>query len=134
MSGDIQQSKRILKSSSSSSKTPNEGGMFNHRTGTLVVSLVLLLAVLGCQPAATAVPAAPTAASASEPPPAEAARSLVIVIPEDPPSFNAVVADSGYDALVMHLTMLGMAEIDPAGRSTRCCTCSDRREWRRGHR
>src|SRR5512139_3939449 len=98
-------------------KTPNErkGGMFNHRAGTLVVSVLLLVAVLGCQPAATAVPAAPTAAAASEPPPAEKASSLVVVIPEDPPSFNAVVADSGYDALVMHLTMLGLAEIDPAG-------------------
>jgi len=89
--------------------------MLNHRAGTLVVSILLLVGVLGCQPAGTAVPAGPTAAAGSEPPPAEAASSLVIVIPEDPPSFNAIVADSGYDALVMHLTMLGMAEIDPAG-------------------
>ena len=88
--------------------------MFNHKAGALVIVL-LLVGVLGCQPAATAVPPAPTAAAGIEPPPVEAPSSLVVVIPEDPPSFNAVVADSGYDALVMHLTMLGMAEIDPAG-------------------
>ena len=42
-------------------------------------------------------------------------KVITIVIPEDPPSFNAAISDSGYDALVMHLTLLGMAGIDPDG-------------------
>jgi peptide/nickel transport system substrate-binding protein len=50
----------------------------------------------------------PTAAPATE-------TSIVFAIPEDPPSFNASVADTGYDALVSELVMLGLAEIDPEG-------------------
>ena len=42
-------------------------------------------------------------------------KLIVIVIPEDPPSFNAIVGDTGYDAMVMHMTMLGLTAIDPAG-------------------
>ena len=38
-----------------------------------------------------------------------------MVIPEDPPSFNAVISDTGYDALVMHMALLGMTAIDPNG-------------------
>jgi peptide/nickel transport system substrate-binding protein len=41
--------------------------------------------------------------------------TVVIVIPEDPPSFNAIVGDTGYDAMVMHMTMLGLSAIDPSG-------------------
>lgn len=41
---------------------------------------------------------------------------ITIVIPEDPPSFNAVVADSGYDALVMHMALLGLTGVDPEGK------------------
>jgi peptide/nickel transport system substrate-binding protein len=40
---------------------------------------------------------------------------IVIVIAEDPPSFNATLTDTGYDALVMELVMLGLADIDPEG-------------------
>ena len=43
-------------------------------------------------------------------------KIVTIVIPEDPPSFNAVISDSGYDALVMHLALLGMTDIDPQGK------------------
>jgi len=42
-------------------------------------------------------------------------KSITIVIPEDPPSFNPMVADTGYDALVMELVLLGMTDIDPNG-------------------
>ncbi len=42
--------------------------------------------------------------------------TITIVVPEDPPSFNAIVADTGYDALVMELVMLGLADIDPNGK------------------
>lgn len=57
--------------------------------------------------------AQPSPTSAVEEP---ATRSVVIVIPEDPPSFNAIVADTGYDAMVMELTMLGLTDIDPEGK------------------
>jgi peptide/nickel transport system substrate-binding protein len=40
---------------------------------------------------------------------------IVIVIAEDPPSFNATMTDTGFDALVMELVMLGLADIDPDG-------------------
>lgn len=59
----------------------------------------------------------PSAAPPSPTPPPEeqAPKSVVLVIPEDPPSFNAIVADTGYDAMVMELTMLGLTDIDPEG-------------------
>jgi peptide/nickel transport system substrate-binding protein len=41
--------------------------------------------------------------------------SITVVIPEEPPNFNAVISDTGYDALVMHMTLLGMTGIDPQG-------------------
>jgi peptide/nickel transport system substrate-binding protein len=44
------------------------------------------------------------------------ASQIVIVIAEDPPSFNATLTDTGYDALVMELVMLGLADIDPNGK------------------
>jgi peptide/nickel transport system substrate-binding protein len=40
---------------------------------------------------------------------------ITIVIAEDPPSFNATLTDTGYDALVMELVLLGLADIDPNG-------------------
>jgi peptide/nickel transport system substrate-binding protein len=42
-------------------------------------------------------------------------KSITIVIAEDPPSFNPIVADTGFDALVMELVMLGMTDVDPEG-------------------
>ena len=42
-------------------------------------------------------------------------KNITIVIPEDPPSFNPMVADTGYDALVMELVLLGLTDIDPNG-------------------
>jgi peptide/nickel transport system substrate-binding protein len=40
---------------------------------------------------------------------------ITILIGEDPLSFNAAVGDTGYDALVMHMVMMGLTDIDPAG-------------------
>ncbi|MEI6290279.1 MAG: peptide ABC transporter substrate-binding protein [Chloroflexota bacterium] len=56
----------------------------------------------------------PVQTPAAETAPAESV--ITIVIPEDPPSFNAVVADSGYDALVMHMALLGLTGVDPDGK------------------
>jgi len=58
----------------------------------------------------TAVPQAEESESA-----AAGESQIVIVIPEDPPSFNASLSDTGYDALVMELVMLGLADLDPEG-------------------
>jgi peptide/nickel transport system substrate-binding protein len=46
---------------------------------------------------------------------AQEESSIVIAIPEDPPSFNAAATDTGYDSLVMEMVLLGMADIDPDG-------------------
>lgn len=39
--------------------------------------------------------------------------SVVILIPEDPPSFNGAITDTGIDTLVMELVLLGLTDIDP---------------------
>ena len=88
---------------------------------SLALSVVLLVGVSGCQPAPTQPAATSSAATqvleANTPvPTAPARKDLVIVIPEDPPSFNAVISDSGYDGLVMHLSLLGMTAVDPSGK------------------
>jgi hypothetical protein len=59
------------------------------------------------EPAATQA-GAPTAEQPTAEAPTQEAQpvgksSITIVIPEDPPSFNAIVGDTGYDALVMNL-------------------------------
>jgi peptide/nickel transport system substrate-binding protein len=102
-------------------------------TAFLPGAFVLLLAffLVGC------APVQPTSAVSSQTPnplatqtiiqPTEAPVStsslpvtgnstVTIVIPEDPPSFNAVISDSGYDALVSHLALLGLTAIDPDGK------------------
>ncbi|MBL8062109.1 MAG: peptide ABC transporter substrate-binding protein [Anaerolineales bacterium] len=69
-----------------------------------LLTVVLLVAIVlsGCQQNAPSTPAADS-------------KSIVIVIPEDPPSFNPIIADTGYDALVMELVMLGLSDIDANG-------------------
>jgi len=76
----------------------------------LGIILVLSVAVLaGCGTAQT-----PAATEAPQPT-VEQPSVITIAIPEDPPSFNAAISDSGYDALVMNLVLLGMTAIDPEG-------------------
>jgi peptide/nickel transport system substrate-binding protein len=65
----------------------------------LVLASLLTSSMIGCQPAESTT----------------IEESIVIVIPEDPPSFNPAIADSGYDYLVMELVMLGLADVDPQG-------------------
>jgi peptide/nickel transport system substrate-binding protein len=71
---------------------------------TSLVFVVLLIAtsLFGCQQ---------NAPSAAAPEP----KNITIVIPEDPPSFNPIITDTGYDALVMELVMLGLSDITPEG-------------------
>jgi len=90
---------------------------------TFMVIPSLVLAACGGSTQATVQP---TTAAASTTSPVETAapiestptltnNSITIVVPEDPPSFNAVIAYTGYDAMVMKLALLGMTGIDPQG-------------------
>jgi len=77
--------------------------MLRSKNVSLVLLVVLITAsLLGCQSNATSVPASDE-------------KNITIVIAEDPPSFNPIIADTGYDALVMELVMLGLSDIDPDG-------------------
>lgn len=75
----------------------------------LTFTVILALAITSCgqasQPSGTEEPASVTGTE----------KSITIVIAEDPPSFNPMVADTGYDALVMELVLLGMTDVDPSG-------------------
>lgn len=81
---------------------------------TLVVIASFIVTSCGASsvPTQNAAPSEPTGISEPE---IDINKSITIVIPEDPPAFNPMVADTGYDALVMELVMLGMTEIDPNG-------------------
>jgi len=78
---------------------------------TFMVILSLTISACGTSQQATKI----SNTSSTAEPAAAAQKSITIVIPEDPPSFNPIVADTGYDALVMELVMLGMTDIDPNG-------------------
>ena len=91
---------------------------------TLLAILVLIgIISSGCtqatvaptgQPAETAPPeVVPTEPTAPTTVPEKS--QIVIVIAEDPPSFNATVNAAGFDALVMELVMLGLADLDTDG-------------------
>ncbi|CAG0978980.1 Oligopeptide-binding protein AppA [Anaerolineales bacterium] len=69
-------------------------------TSLVFVILLLATSLFGCQQNA------PTSSEQ---------KSITIIIPEDPPSFNPVITDTGYDALVMELVMLGLSDITPEG-------------------
>jgi len=66
------------------------------------ISVLIATSLLGCQQNSPTTPASDS-------------KSITIVIPEDPPSFNPIITDTGYDALVMELVMLGLSDIDPDG-------------------
>jgi peptide/nickel transport system substrate-binding protein len=75
--------------------------MYKSKVATLVfVTVLLVTSLFGCQQV--------TQPSASN-------QNITIVIPEDPPSFNPIIADTGYDALVMELVLLGLSDVDPDG-------------------
>ncbi|MBN2148767.1 MAG: peptide ABC transporter substrate-binding protein [Anaerolineales bacterium] len=88
--------------------------MYNKRWfNVLCVSMLVLLSVaLASCARLTSTPAGGETPVVTE----EAQKSsVVIVIPEDPPNFNAAVYDTGYDALVMELVLLGLTDLNPNG-------------------
>ncbi len=77
--------------------------MYRSKLLSLVFVIVLMVtSLLGCQKKAPS-------------PAAQDQKNITIVIPEDPPSFNPIITDTGYDALVMELVLLGLSDIDPQG-------------------
>lgn len=70
----------------------------------LTVMVIASLLLVACQ-----------AVNTEEPVTSDPGKNITIVIAEDPPSFNPMVADTGYDALVMELVMLGLTDVDPQG-------------------
>jgi peptide/nickel transport system substrate-binding protein len=112
-------------------------GIKSPKALTMVILLALLVTgLVGCAPSGKEeAPVEPTPVEEAEvveeeepaePTPVEEAEaeveveeeeetSIVIVIPEDPPGFNGAVTDTGYEHLVMEMTLLGVADIDPYG-------------------
>ena len=81
--------------------------------------VILMAGLVDCGKPQTVTPAitgtGPTAIVPANTPAAAVPSSITVIIPEEPPNFNAVISDTGYDALVMHMTLLGMTGIDPDG-------------------
>jgi peptide/nickel transport system substrate-binding protein len=87
-----------------------------------VLAILVLLGLLasGCAkqtsvPSAQAPVTAPSQAQAIAPTTAPEKSQITIVIAEDPPSFNPAVAQAGFDALVMEMALLPLADIDENG-------------------
>lgn len=70
-----------------------------------IVIGILIFSLLGCQ---TGKPNPASGGAADQ-------STIVIVVAEEPPSFNPVITDAGYDSLVMELVMLGLTDIDAQG-------------------
>jgi PBP1b-binding outer membrane lipoprotein LpoB len=105
--------------------------MYKKSKWLTLLSILVMVAILssGCAKATTAPTqeqpgTAPTEVVPTEPvaPTAVPEKSqIVIVIAEDPPSFNPTINASGFDVLVMELVMLG-------------CRATHRGKWGCGHR
>jgi peptide/nickel transport system substrate-binding protein len=67
--------------------------------GCVLVLVAVGLAITGCGQAG----------------PAKEETQIVITVPDDPPSFNGLVTDAGFDSLIMELTLLSVTDIDPQG-------------------
>ncbi len=68
------------------------------------------------QPGTTELaPTKPAPTDTAAPTPLPVKSQIVIVIAEDPPSFNPTITDTGYDSLVMKLVLLGLADLDANG-------------------
>ena len=91
--------------------------MFRIKSLSLVFAVILVFSLPGCQPGGK-TPTAPGGAPSPSAPGTQGAAqesTIVIVVAEEPPSFNPVIPDAGYDSLVMELVMLGLSDVDPDG-------------------
>ena len=84
--------------------------MFTQRRTLLFLTVTVIFSLLlaACRAAKTGEPVTSTTTGSG--------KNITIVIAEDPPSFNPIVSDTGYDALVMELVMLGLTDVDPQGK------------------
>lgn len=90
-----------------------------------LVAVVLVGLMLSACAAASPTPIPPTSALPASATSAESTagsfptsgpqKPVVIVIPDEPPSFNAAIVATGYDSLVMHLVLLRLVRTDPNG-------------------
>jgi peptide/nickel transport system substrate-binding protein len=69
---------------------------------------LIVLVIASLLPGCTAAPLQPKE-------PVTEKKSATILISEDPPSFNPLVTDTGYDYLAMEIVLLGLTDIDPNG-------------------
>jgi peptide/nickel transport system substrate-binding protein len=91
--------------------------MFTKRRSWFFLTFTVILSLLFTACGGSAQTSPSDTENTGEQPAAAASnnKNITIVIPEDPPSFNPMVADTGYDALVMELVLLGLTDIDPNG-------------------
>ena len=91
--------------------------MYNKSRSLFFLTILVIFSLLltACGSASQSAPDVSSSNDSTQEPIAGTNKSITVVIPEDPPSFNPMVADTGYDALVMELVMLGMTDIDPNG-------------------
>jgi peptide/nickel transport system substrate-binding protein len=100
----------------------------NNKSGWfMIVTILILMGLLSSacakqtvtpptvQPGTAPSEVVPTEATAATPIPEKS--QIVFVIAEDPASFNATIADAGYDSLVMKLVMLGLSNLDLEGKA-----------------
>lgn len=80
------------------------------RLARLLFVTAILAGAAGCAASASDTPAVPSQDAASGSP-----SGITIVVPEEPPDFNALISDTGYDALVMNMVLLGMTAVDADG-------------------
>ncbi|MBI5935014.1 MAG: peptide ABC transporter substrate-binding protein [Chloroflexi bacterium] len=83
--------------------------MFKNNLLGGLLALVLFFSMVGCQGGA-----APTQ-SGTETQGAGEESTIVIVVADEPPSFNPIITDAGFDSLAMELVMLGLTDVDPDG-------------------
>lgn len=86
------------------------------------ISVLLIFSLVSCKPEATEAPpdepgpGEPAATDAPAPTDEPAKEtSIIILLPDDPPSFNGVLTFTGYERLVQELVMLSLTDLDPMG-------------------
>lgn len=99
--------------------------MFRNRVSKtlalIVVFVLLATSLIACGKQEEPTEAPPVEEEPTEAPPVEdepapeEETTVVILAPEDPPSFNGIVTDTGYEQMAMKLVLLGMASVDPNG-------------------